>query len=191
VFAEDDPAVPLELEVVVEDGSERLDQVGLAMEGHRVLRRVGLFPVDSNGAAALALAREVGWFSPLQTLLDLTDAFCGGSGDENELAQRHQLAPHFRRIGAKRLRDGGVLNSRHDGASFTPWLPLLIRDDLRPVPQPRNLMRRPDLHLRHLTRIFIEGGNAQDQGVHSRALRDELASAIAAEVAELARRGLV
>lgn len=95
---ENQSAIPLELEVVGEQGPEGIHQPGLAMELHGVaLRRLGL-PIDAHGAAALGLRGDVSRLSPLQCFLQRAHFFqllgCG----EDELSQSQQLLACRRRV---------------------------------------------------------------------------------------------
>ncbi len=68
-----------------------LDQIGLAVEIDRVLASFRLHLVDPDRAAALALGCEIARLPPLQRLSQRADAFRGGSGIEDQPAQRQQF----------------------------------------------------------------------------------------------------
>ena len=83
--------------------AEGLDQIGLAVEIHRVPAGFRLHLVDPDRAAALALGREIARLPPFQRLFQRADALGGVSRVEDQPAQRQQSGFHRLRIG---LEDG-------------------------------------------------------------------------------------
>src|SRR5215207_8453992 len=63
--------------------AKSLDQIGLAMEIDRVPASIRLHLVDPDGAAALALGREIARLPPFQRLFQDADAFGGVSDIED------------------------------------------------------------------------------------------------------------
>ena len=58
---------------------------------------------------------------------------------------------------------------------------LRIRDDVRPVLEPRNFGRGPDLELRNLSGILVERGDAKQERVEATAPCNQLGAAVGAD----------
>ena len=92
--------------------AKRLDQIGLAVEIDRVPAGFRLHLVDPDGAAALALGREIARLPPFQGFLQRADALGGLRRVEDQPAQRQQFCLHRIGIGAEDGVHRGIRDCR-------------------------------------------------------------------------------
>ena len=96
--------------------AKSLDQIGLAVEIDRVPAGFRLHLVDPDGAAALALGREIARLPPFQRLFQRADALGGVSDIEDQPAQRQQSGFDRSGVGAE---DGFHCGIPGSGARLT------------------------------------------------------------------------
>ncbi len=111
-----------------------LDQIGLAVEIHRVLVGDRFHLVDPDRAAAFRLRREIARLAPFQGFLQCADALGGLCGVEDQAPQRQQFGLERFWIGLESRIDRGV---RRFGRTFFRRA-LRLRGLLRRVLHPRS-----------------------------------------------------
>ena len=105
---EQDGAIAAETQLRIQL-AKRLDQIGLAMEIDRVLTGLRLHLIDADGAAALALRREIARLPPFQRFFQRADTAGGLGRVEDQPAQRQQFCLHGLWIGAEDGVQRGIL----------------------------------------------------------------------------------
>ncbi len=67
-----------------------INQVGVAVEIHRVFSVAARFAIDANRAAAFRLRGEIGGFIPFQRFFNIADSGRGSRSVEDKLTRRIQ-----------------------------------------------------------------------------------------------------
>jgi hypothetical protein len=91
------------------EGTEPLDEIGLAVNVQRILPSRCSSLIDSDGRPAPRTLREVAGLTPLECLLDLSDPGRPRCRLQNEPAQEQKLLPKGIRVSGEDLRHGGIL----------------------------------------------------------------------------------